>query len=711
MHSVLLAVALLAAQSNLFAQAAAGANARPTGTYAGQYQCGAQGYNFTVRVTRVAGGTIQAEAVFPQQVILYSPRPRRADRTIKMNGTVDRAGTLTLRSEEELILAYNQTSAKIRLHGQLDSVTRYLVGTLDYPTCDRFALVPGPGPDNHEAAATYLERMKGQAESDRAATQAPVSDHAAVVAAERQADESPSSRAAAASVAPIATASAAVATPPQPVAASPRPPTPPVAAASSSTSAAADMPPRGAQAAVATQYSAIDESAAQRILARARGGDVEAMIETAWLLLEGRWLTRDLPSAARWYRMAAEQGQAVAMNNLGWMYEQGIGVTQDVDQARRWYEQAVSKNQVPAMRNLAQLLVVGSGASELPEARNWYERQRAADKRCPDCAPLHAPRPAPVVDADRRATALYRRASEAGDMRATALLGSLYLTGRANDQGKPDAEQFRRLSTVAAQAGDTQGMWQLFVAYNGYVGVPRDDAAAIRWLRSAAEGGDIRAMNALASECQQGTRVPRDEIEAMNWWRRAAEDGDGGAMTQVAYGYLNGTGGLPKNIPEGVRWTRAAVRAEDLEAASWLARSYEDAGDQAAATEVWTQLARSADPEKAMAAASKLREQKQDRLFREMREQSKKTAWDFLAETVKVAAVFSAFAAVKGALDGSLNDLAADVDTGRSGSSAVGLGFGAGSKNRQQCGFVSRSFMTVHGSKSIMGGPGTMWTC
>jgi uncharacterized protein len=478
---------------------------------------------------------------------------------------------------------------------------------------------------------------------------------------------------------------------------------------------AAAPPPAGDRAPAPTPSSSapVPATAAGQAVARAEAGSVDAMMETAWLLLEGESLPRDLPAAAGWYRRAANRGNAVAMNNLGWMYEQGFGVPRALDEAIRWYEQSVSKNHPPAMRNLAQLLALTADAVNTPEAREWKARQRAADKRlnCVDCASLHAPRPASLLDADRRATALYRKASEAGDMRATALLASMYLTGRANDQGTPDFEQFARLSKAAAQAGDTQGMWQLYGAHNnGNWGVPKDDAEAIRWVRTAAELGDIRAMNALASEHQRGSRVPRDEVAAMSWWRRAADAGDGEAMTKVAYGYLNGTGGVPRNVAEGVRWTRAAVDAEEVEAASWLAGWYENgergfARNPTEATAIWRRLARSANPETADAALYMLGEQERDRLFRERLEQQKATSWDFLAAMVKISAVMSAVVLVTGG-GGSL-DASEPV---RGGGPPIGLPASAPRK-KESCGWESRSATIVHGSKSIMGGPGTQWVC
>jgi len=56
-------------------------------------------------------------------------------------------------------------------------------------------------------------------------------------------------------------------------------------------------------------------------------------------------------------------------------------------------------------------------------------------------------------------------------------------------------------------------------------GVQRDDASALRWLRSAADQGNTTAQNNLGIIYAQGRGVPADRAEAEKWFRKAADQG------------------------------------------------------------------------------------------------------------------------------------------------------------------------------------------
>lgn len=62
------------------------------------------------------------------------------------------------------------------------------------------------------------------------------------------------------------------------------------------------------------------------------------------------------------------------------------------------------------------------------------------------------------------------------------------------------------------------------------------------WYRLAAEAGDTDAMNALCMAYHLGYPETRDDREAFLWASRAADAGDGSAMYQTAYLYENGFG-------------------------------------------------------------------------------------------------------------------------------------------------------------------------
>ena len=57
---------------------------------------------------------------------------------------------------------------------------------------------------------------------------------------------------------------------------------------------------------------------------------------------KGKGVPQDYKTAAKWWKLAAEQGNADAQNNLGAMYSKGRGVLQDYVYAHMWFNIAAS---------------------------------------------------------------------------------------------------------------------------------------------------------------------------------------------------------------------------------------------------------------------------------------------------------------------------------------------------------------------------------
>lgn len=64
----------------------------------------------------------------------------------------------------------------------------------------------------------------------------------------------------------------------------------------------------------------------------------------------------------------------------------------------------------------------------------------------------------------------------------------------------------------------------------------------LAWYQFAAEAGDTDAMNALSIAYHMGYPIDRDDMQAFLWASRAADAGDPSAMYQAAYFYENGFG-------------------------------------------------------------------------------------------------------------------------------------------------------------------------
>ena len=140
---------------------------------------------------------------------------------------------------------------------------------------------------------------------------------------------------------------------------------------------------------------------------------------------------------------------------------------------------------------VAAALALGIG----PAAADWNEGQ-AAFERGDIGAALEAWRPL----------------AEAGDARAQAALGSLYISGRGV---AVDHAEALRWTQLAADQGDVTGQFNMGTIYAGALGVERDYAAAAEWFGRAAEQDDAASRFNLGVLYARGLGVPKDDEEAI----------------------------------------------------------------------------------------------------------------------------------------------------------------------------------------------------
>ena len=106
----------------------------------------------------------------------------------------------------------------------------------------------------------------------------------------------------------------------------------------------------------------------------------------------------------------------------------------------------------------------------------------------------------------------WRPLAEAGDARAQAALGSLYIHGN----GVPvDHAEALRWTRRAADQGDVTGQFNMGTIYAGGLGVERDYAVAAAWFARAAEQDDAASRFNLGVLYARGLGVPRDDEEAL----------------------------------------------------------------------------------------------------------------------------------------------------------------------------------------------------
>ena len=102
--------------------------------------------------------------------------------------------------------------------------------------------------------------------------------------------------------------------------------------------------------------------------------------------------------------------------------------------------------------------------------------------------------------------------AEAGEARAQAAVGSLYIHGSGVAVDYAEALHWTRR---AAEQGDVTGQFNMGTIYAGGLGVERDYTVAAKWFRYAAEQDDAPSRFNLGVLYARGQGVPRDDEEAL----------------------------------------------------------------------------------------------------------------------------------------------------------------------------------------------------
>jgi uncharacterized protein len=118
----------------------------------------------------------------------------------------------------------------------------------------------------------------------------------------------------------------------------------------------------------------------------------------------------------------------------------------------------------------------------------------------------------------------------------------------------------------AAEAGNPEAQYNLGVTLLEGAGIESDPVEANRWFLKAAEQGWVDAQFKLAYSYALGRGIPQNFVEAFRWFETAAEGGDAEAQFVVIGMLMNGQG-VKVNLERAIDWAeRLAVRKnpEDL---------------------------------------------------------------------------------------------------------------------------------------------------
>lgn len=210
------------------------------------------------------------------------------------------------------------------------------------------------------------------------------------------------------------------------------------------------------------------------------------------------------------YKTAADCGDRDAILKLAWWYAFPALGNPDVDAAQREFRNAIDAGTQDASLQYVQFL--------------WFcKRDRATEDERHEAYQLAS-------------SIVHQNPLHA---KATYFLGMLTTHGFGVD---PSPEVGFGLQQKAAELGNTDAMFELYVHYAQGLGVPVDEVKAIKACQLAADGGHSRAMYNLGAYSASGRGMVKDIPLAIEWYEKAANAGNASAMAGLAVIYATGDG-------------------------------------------------------------------------------------------------------------------------------------------------------------------------
>jgi len=232
-------------------------------------------------------------------------------------------------------------------------------------------------------------------------------------------------------------------------------------------------------------------------------------LKRALVLIDAGKRAEAFPLLAR----AAKSGLAEAEYQIARSYLEGAGVPPSAAEGARWLERSAHQGFAPAQSLLAAFCIQGVSPSG-SDGGDGLGGSLAASLF--SAAPT-APKP------DHEKAAFWaRKAADAGNADAQALLGYLLTSG---PEPMRDPDQAETLYRRSAEAKCPQGQLGYGLALLRRAKEPQDYIEPAAHLAAAAEANLGTAEYLLGMLTEQGQGVERDQLAAVDLYRRAAERG------------------------------------------------------------------------------------------------------------------------------------------------------------------------------------------
>ena len=168
----------------------------------------------------------------------------------------------------------------------------------------------------------------------------------------------------------------------------------------------------------------------------------------------------------------------------------------------------------------------------------------------------------------------YKKAADLGNLYALANLGWFSVYGL---DGPVDVEAGRKAFEKGAISGNHAAQASLAFLYrDGYGGVEKNNAEALRWYEKSAEQGNATALGNLGWFYREGIGIEKDYRKSLAYYRRGADAGDLSSIAAMGYAAQNGLG-MAQSYEEARKWYEKGANAGDAYSMASLGFLY-DAG-------------------------------------------------------------------------------------------------------------------------------------
>ncbi|MCV9963512.1 caspase family protein [Pararhizobium sp. BT-229] len=167
----------------------------------------------------------------------------------------------------------------------------------------------------------------------------------------------------------------------------------------------------------------------------------------------------------------------------------------------------------------------------------------------------------------------YQKAADGGNMYGLTNLAWFSVYGT---DGPVDIDKGRQMFEQAANNGNSYAQASLGWLYReGYGGVPKDYAEALKWYQLSANQGYANAQATIGWFYREGNGVPKDFDQSLSWYQKAADGGDANAMSSLGWAYQNGLG-TTQDYAEAKKWYEKAANVGDAYSMALLGWFYDD---------------------------------------------------------------------------------------------------------------------------------------